>query len=380
MSLEASPMSSVLAASPTSSPSALEHRLQRPNQTFRPELDFLRSMAVTMVVIDHTALALHHETLWRFDGAWLGLFGVLFFFVHTTLVLMWSLERKPYTLDFYIRRAFRIYPLAVLAIIIATALHAPLTGTNGHFFQFHPISTGNFFAASLLLYNLAPGHWAYTPIVNVVWTLPLEADMYVLLPCLFAFVNRFRSRWPILVFWLLACGVAGTSGQSKGLTFISAIPCFIPGLLAWIGYRTVRRRIPAYLFLPFLLLLTLGMLLKPGVPTGWILCLLLGFCLPYFHPFRSSLLRRSSHLVARYSYGIYLSHPFGLWIGMYLLRGHSLPVQFTAELAIISVASVAGYHLLESPMIRYGARLAARVEVFLQSGPRRQLSLDPSLE
>lgn len=58
-------------------------------------LDLLRSMAVSFVLIDHTSWALGHHTFGRFDTGNLGVFGVYLFFIHTSLVLMWSLEREP---------------------------------------------------------------------------------------------------------------------------------------------------------------------------------------------------------------------------------------------------------------------------------------------
>jgi peptidoglycan/LPS O-acetylase OafA/YrhL len=84
-------------------------------------------VAVISVVVEHTLRSL--GVLRLGPVPYLGVTGVMVFFVHTTLVLMWSLERKPNTLDFYIRRVFRIYPLALLAIAIVMIFHAPVAGT-----------------------------------------------------------------------------------------------------------------------------------------------------------------------------------------------------------------------------------------------------------
>jgi peptidoglycan/LPS O-acetylase OafA/YrhL len=344
-------------------PPALVAGLERPNSDFRPELDFMRALAVLMVVFDHTALALHIAMPFGLSPGWLGTIGVWIFFVHTTLVLMWSLQRKPYTLDFYIRRIFRIYPLALFAIGVAVLTRAPLTGTIDQFFQYHRITLGNLVATSLLLYNLAPVHLHYHPIVNVIWTLPLEVEMYLLLPLLFAFAYRIRTRWPLVLLWLLACLVVHSIGLSGSLNLPSAIPCFLPGVIAYLGYSTISRRLPPWLFPLWLLLLVVVVLLHPEVAIGWIFALLLGFTLPYFRAFKPSLVTKLWHHLAKYSYGIYLSHPFGLLLGCYLLKGRPLALQLTMELVTIVVASVAGYHLIESPMIRLGSRLAARVEV-----------------
>ena len=90
-------------------------------------LDLLRSLAVLLVFADHLCMCLHIEHFHGWDLPSMGIAGVFMFFVHTSLVLMWSLERKPHTLDFYIRRVFRIYPLAVTALTVALITHLPVS-------------------------------------------------------------------------------------------------------------------------------------------------------------------------------------------------------------------------------------------------------------
>src|ERR1035441_1228406 len=85
-------------------------------------LDILRSFAVSVVLIDHLVRTLaahtgfHNAAVMAFTSQ-IGHAGVLAFFVHTSLVLMYSLERLNRTagrvgLRFYLRRFFRIYPLS----------------------------------------------------------------------------------------------------------------------------------------------------------------------------------------------------------------------------------------------------------------------------
>src|SRR5580692_6250213 len=103
-----------------------------------PNLDFIRAMAVLSVVFEHILIAHGVTRLGPINVAWIGVVGVFIFFVHTALVLMWSLERRPHTLDFYIRRVFRIYPLAIVAIVIALLFRAPVGGTADDFFAVAP--------------------------------------------------------------------------------------------------------------------------------------------------------------------------------------------------------------------------------------------------
>jgi peptidoglycan/LPS O-acetylase OafA/YrhL len=110
-----------------------------------------------------------------FPIPYLGVMGVMVFFVHTTLVLMWSLERKPNTLDFYIRRAFRIYPLALVAIALVMIFHAPVAGTASQPFHYADPRWRNVAAQATLIPNMLTDK---APIMRVLWSLPYEVEMY----------------------------------------------------------------------------------------------------------------------------------------------------------------------------------------------------------
>ena len=96
-------------------------------------LDILRSLAVMSVVAQHLWHQCVNFNLCNYDPIInqrlhnLSFTGVMFFFVHTCLVLMGSMQRAPevcWTSRFLIRRAFRIYPLcwATIVLVLATGL------------------------------------------------------------------------------------------------------------------------------------------------------------------------------------------------------------------------------------------------------------------
>ena len=97
-----------------------------------PNLDLVRSIAVLLVVVEHLLLYAGIFRLGYWQVAWMGFLGVYIFFVHTCLVLMWSLERNSDVLGFYVRRFFRIYPLAVFTVLITVLFRIPISVNVHH--------------------------------------------------------------------------------------------------------------------------------------------------------------------------------------------------------------------------------------------------------
>jgi peptidoglycan/LPS O-acetylase OafA/YrhL len=314
-------------------------------------------MAVISVLAEHLLLALKIYRIGPLQVAWMGVVGVFVFFIHTALVLMWSMERRPHVLDFYIRRVFRIYPLAILAILAVLAFHAPVDGTPSNMFA-HPSVTLHSLVANLTLtQNLFNG----TLFESVMWSLSLEVQMYVLLPALFFYIQRNFAQWPLLILFALA--IALTFHPPSEPTLISCSPYFLSGAIAYVGYARRKPTLPAWLLPCALLLVSAVFLVRPGFRSASILCLVIGAGLPSFRQIRSITLQRASHTVAKYSYGIYLAHPFAIVLGIYLLPHAPVFVQVTVVVLATAALSVAGYHLVEHPMIRLGSRLAGFAEV-----------------
>lgn len=323
-----------------------------------PNLDFARSLAVISVVVEHTLLALGVRQIGPFPIPYLGVLGVMVFFVLTSLVLMWSLERKPHILDFYIRRIFRIYPLALAALLAAWLLHAPTGGDQfGHFLYPYPNVKDMVIQAGLLQYVFSTGR----PVLEVMWSLPYEMHMYLLLPLLFFFVQRNFSLWPLMVFWSLTVLYCRHT-PSDSHNFAVAIGYFLPGVMAYVAFGRWKPRLPAWLLPVFLIGMWPAFLYHFNFHRAWFFCLVIGLALPLFQQFTAKPVLQVSRQIAKYSYGVYLTHPFAIAIGLLLLRSHSLPVRFLGEAVPLLVLPVLAYHLLENPMIRIGSRLAAHAE------------------
>jgi len=66
-----------------------------------------------------------------------------------------------------------------------------------------------------------------------------------------------------------------------------------------------------------------------------------------------------SKRIALYSYGIYLSHQFCIWVAFGVLASHSLWLKIPALACMLVLLPVLLYHGFEKPMIQIGLRIAA---------------------
>jgi peptidoglycan/LPS O-acetylase OafA/YrhL len=323
-------------------------------------LDLLRSVALALVVLDHTLLSKGHERWHSWQIGDVGLFGVYLFFLHTSLVLMFSLERRPNTLDFYVRRAFRIYPLAVVAILIAAATHAPVAGVPFHYFRAVAVNRRALFYNLLLIFDIVP---AQPAIHGVTWSLPPEIYMYILLPALFVYARMVKKVWPLLAIWVLVvcCDAHFFPDRNVGNNFPILIPDFLAGVIAYAGFLRRRPVLPSWTLPLLLVVLFIGYMFHHEVRADWIACLVIALVLPVIRELQTAWLARLLRKVAMYSYGLYLFHPFSIVLGMYLLAGRPLAQQLAVEFVSLAVFAFVGYHSIEAPMIRLGARVAARL-------------------
>jgi peptidoglycan/LPS O-acetylase OafA/YrhL len=135
------------------------------------------------------------------------------------------------------------------------------------------------------------------------------------------------------------------------------IPCFLPGVIGYKACSLWRRTLPFWGWPVLLFGLYGAFMLEQGRDNGWVICLVTGLAIPLFVEMQNPVLRRFSHVVAKYSYGIYLFHYFSIWLAF--VKCHSLPMpgQWLIFAVSLMVLSIGLYHLLEEPMIKVGNRL-----------------------
>ena len=373
-----------------------------PKTVFSWNLDLLRAFAVLCVYIGHLVTALG----WAQMGS-LGRFGVVLFFIHTSLVLMQSLDRMEVAAKgkrqllgaFWVRRFFRIYPLSFLLVVSVAWLHIPPDPGA----IYHWIGVRAFAANLLLVQNLTTA----PDILSPLWSLPLEVQMYLVLPFVhlllrgrlsfkgrlsfgdrFSFMGRHSSS---LVLWGASVPLAvWLPPLNWRLQVAYFAPCFCAGVVAYdlLCQRAegakeseglwFKPRLPAWSW-PIALLLATAIFgpfddvsLYHKLYRAWVLALGLGVLYVYVREGGNNGLYRVAHWIAEHSYGVYLSHIVLFWVVLRPMAG--MPVWLRVVfLAVTSVAVPAAlYRWIERPLMLAGVHLSRRM---LQAPERRPEAL-----
>jgi peptidoglycan/LPS O-acetylase OafA/YrhL len=335
-----------------------------------PNLDILRSIAVLSVFLTHVlqataGLKVGEHFAYGVETSALGHVGVMLFFVHTSLVLMQSLERTgaklsgwPLVRHFYIRRAFRIYPLSVCLVLLCVVFSIPPNALNVTYRWFGVTWMSTHI---LLVQNLTN----YSPVSSPMWSLPFEVQMCLVLPLIFLFLRApgNSSGLPLIC----------VTGLLLGLFYplCRYFPCFLAGVVAYQLVGTWRPRFPAWLWCPAIAFAVALYVAAPfsdeSLLKDVIICVAVGLSIPLFHANRGVIAAVASQ-IAMYSYGIYLCHVPLLWL---LYRKLAIPGWQRGIWLVLAtgLVSVACYRAIESPLIRMGTRIANRGAI-MDKAPR----------
>jgi peptidoglycan/LPS O-acetylase OafA/YrhL len=337
-----------------------------------PNLDALRAFAVLCVVARHLASMFDVPASAWFQPQALGTFGVVIFFVHTSLVLMLSLDRQQARQPgskgslyaaFLVRRFFRIYPLSVAAVLIIYFAVFPFTDANAPRAGLGTDATPRDLVANLLLVHDVVG----TRLIEIpLWSLPAEVQMYLVLPALYFLARARGLKFFLAVVWPAAVVVA-LAWKHLGLHAWAGYyaPCFVAGVLCYLALGA-RRALPFWILplaLVAILVAYMGAYARVGLQAGLGIpaTIALAALLPRFAPMRALWLRRATHTVAKYSYGIYLFHSPCIWLAFGKLGFLGLAGASVVFVLLTTVVVVVAYHALEAPLIAVGQRIARRL-------------------
>lgn len=201
-----------------------------------PEIDGLRFLAITSVLLHHTmsiylresqrsAVEVHSQSVWADVGAhsWLvqlaysGHFGVNLFFAISGFILAlpfasraFSQQPAPSLKNYYLRRVTRIEPPYAICLIIFFFFQWKVRhGVPGELF---PHLLASLFYAHGLIYG------AHSTINSVAWSLEIEIQFYLLVPLL---VKVFLIRNALVRRGLLLACIAGGGWLSQHVIYPS---------------------------------------------------------------------------------------------------------------------------------------------------------------
>ena len=346
----------------------------RKKSSYMPTLDGWRAIAILAVIFHHDAIhalgAVNTRWVWEYGNT-----GVdVFFAISGILICSRLLDEEKifgriHLKSFYIRRAFRILPpalvyLGVIAILAAIGLIVESPGgllSAVFFCRNYPHLLGSALGD--------PGYFT-----THFWSLSLEEQFYFFLPALLVFTPR-QIRIPVLgvlaaVVFLNRIFVLHTHRWefTQAHTDVRIDSLLVPAIFAvlvsnprWKPYfqRALR-------FWPVFVLAILY-ILPFGIDTAWrasaivwiMPCIVMGSVLNSQNIFGSILEFAPLKYIGRISYSLYL------WQQLFFVEhfdptGHTLGwVQsWPMRLALTFACAIASYHLLEKPVTRIGHKLA----------------------
>ena len=348
---------------------------------YYPELDGLRCLAVTLVLIAHLPFIIDAQ-LWGFikwaqEGLRVGQLGVDLFFVLSgfliTRNLLWERDQPPGPTirTFFLKRCLRIFPIFYLTVLYCwIVLDVPT-----------PEILANLFYVSNYYYVVVrdPGPLRHT------WSLSVEEQFYLVWPFVVLLVPLARLNAVIV------CGTIAIVALSAVLAHLLMSPDTVQKLIMrGVTFRILSLAAGALVALhferilrwpvwpPALLALLVFPVLQAGIRlwdvtgahmirlpilTGWSVSIFLAalLCAQSRNIVGKVLQARMPVYIGRISYGIYLYHLVVLH-QLDMRQGYregGVPLwEVLAALGLTMVVAIASFHLIESPLLRLKDRIS----------------------
>ncbi len=291
----------------------------------------------------------------------IGSFGVPAFFFLSGLLVSNSFENSSSLKSYLWKRVLRIYPAAVLIILLCALVVGPLITTLPLKDYFtHPAFIRNVLSVFLIQeYDTLPGVFENsvlntTGINSSLWTLPLEIKLYVLVVIWGLFTSHYKNCILLIVAFLLVIPVTLNSASIELFIkthlhksfaifpYVSSIPLFILGMLcnAWKNKIVIKNYW-------FLLIVVVFISMVPLNLTNYFIHLVVATVVLYVAGLKSSLLKMITPK-SDFSYGIYISaFPIEQLVANYTPIGNNpYPLFFTT--AILSfLFAMFSWHMIE---------------------------------
>jgi len=365
---------------------------------FFPNLNGVRFIAASMVFVHHVEQAKNALGIPNIYGSaviqHMGRLGVGLFFVLSGFLITYLLlqEKKNHgdisTLAFYLRRAFRIWPVYFVVILSSYFIfpYIPLLEypgavenvTNYYWerLSFLLVILPNF---AFILYDLP--YWCAQA-----WSIGVEEQFYYLWPWLLKYPRR---RWAIILLFAAITALILWTGlhflddpieikKEKVLAFLGQFRLQVMaygGLLAWVVFSDKQRLLNflfrkdvQYIVYAFILLFFLSGIHFTGFME--IYGILFGYFIVNVACNPNSVIQLEYGWISylgKISYGLYLYHVIAVVMSLNLLKPADLGSGLTYNLllyglsAVITLAiCVLSYEYMEKPLLRYKDRRFGR--------------------
>jgi peptidoglycan/LPS O-acetylase OafA/YrhL len=338
-------------------------------------LDFVRAFAVLVVVGAHLGWFLGNAHVGFAEISLLGRLGVAIFFVHSGIVNMLSIERHVRKHGehrlfraFMTRRCLRIYPLSMVVVSAIYLSHIPVAHINNWSVSIGNHPKAEFLPSLLLVQNFVQ----FDQLLEPLWSLPYEIQMYCFFPLIFVALRRFSSARVLIFAWaalattehVIAPHLAkhGTLGSTFAIPdMLYFFLWFLAGLYAYKEMQTSKRTLPFWTLPVLVGFLCLACSLSYDRNKFIFISLCFGLALPYIQRCEHGGLNRACAWVAKYSYGIYLLHEPAIWMGFVRFSHAHVTVRVGIFLLTSFGGSVLLFHAIEHPMILVGNKVAAAI-------------------
>lgn len=353
-------------------------------QGYLPSLDGWRAIAISIVLLFHSAdaliLAVGAKANLIGDYRLLGVFGVDIFFAISGLLITSRLLAEEATTgslclkSFYIRRAFRILPPSLTYLAVIVLLGA--VGAIG--FNLRDWTAALLFYVNFLTHPLwYVGHF---------WSLAVEEHYYAVWPAVLLFVKGKPRLKVALVMTLViaawrafnvsAIGVAiGSSfyGHENRTDF--QVDSIVWGATAALFYqqysehRLMKKLMNPYTAVVLFAIVLVSLIAHIGWKTEQTMLMLRSIFIPLIllstirnsNPFITSFLERPwLRWIGKLSYSLYLWQQLFLVWGVQNLGHIPLVQRFPFNLCCAFACATLSYYFIEKPLIRIGHRVASR--------------------
>lgn len=318
--------------------------------------------------------------------------SVPIFFALSAFSLLYGYEATIFSREgltrFFVRRAFRILPLFYFMLLV----YVLRTSWEGAY-----LSKSELLINIAFLFPFIPGK--HESLVWAGWSLGVEGIFYILFPLVALAATRLRlSLVLFVVFGLLSVAMsrlvhdANLASSFKSMNFGANLIHFQAGVVvfAWAAHSRTCETPAAWLasgrsvalaslcvLLAWFVLVRVAGVAPPGalqVPTALLTaCFALAVVMLAFGGLPRVIDNHWSQQLGRHSYGIYLVHPFVLWLlshfevyqGLNRMLGDPTAVFWVAlalNFAIVVPAAALSFRLIERPGMRFGDSLLNRMQ------------------